>query len=62
MKTDINRILIYVLIGIGGIIFFFTVLGFISGKASCHHIRHSDPVGFSDINVAGANLAVFIDL
>ena len=62
MKTDINRILIYVLIGIGGIIFFFTVLGFISGKASCHHIRHSDPAGISEINGAGENLAEIKDL
>lgn len=62
MKADLNRILIYVLIGVGGIIFFFTIIGFISGKASCHNLRHSDPSSVKEIKNAGQDLAEFKDL
>lgn len=62
MKADLNKILVYVLIGVGATIFFFTMIGFISGKASCSNFRHKDPSSVKEIRNAGESLAEFKDL
>lgn len=50
IKSDINKILLYVLAGIGGIILLGTLIGFLSGKASFTTYRHSDPSDVSEVS------------
>lgn len=62
MKLNLNKVLIYVLAGIVSINLIITAAGFISGKASCHNVRHGDPSGVAEIKNAGQDLAEFKDL
>lgn len=62
MKSDINKILIYVIIGLAGFFLLSTVISLLTGKASLHNYRKSDPSQISQLSDKTEKMNAFKEL